>query len=301
MATLSLDLVAPFLAVAELGSFSAAAKRLRIEKSSVSRAVARFEEQIGDRLLLRTTRRVSLTAEGQAVRDRLRDPHATLEAALRSVQEAAIAPRGRIVVTAPPDFGAAILMDAYMRFARRLPHVEVSMRITGQKLDLVANGVDCAVRIMGRRLPDSANKARKLGELKVALFASPGYAESRGLPRTQQEAEQHNWVVIPALQVLDFRGPGGTVTLRGRGMLSCDDMICARSAIVQGVGIGLLPSFLADDDVRQGRLLQVMPSLVAGGQIWFLTPAGKHRAAPLVDTLRECIAEVLDARRPVSG
>src|SRR4051812_48505087 len=104
MATIPLDLIPPFLAVAELGGFSSAGKRLGVEKSSISRAVARLEEAVGDKLFLRTTRRVSLTEVGQSVRDRLREPHANLDAALTSVLENARAPRGRLVVTAPADF-----------------------------------------------------------------------------------------------------------------------------------------------------------------------------------------------------
>ena len=105
MATIPLDLIPPFLAVAELGSFSTAAKRLGVEKSSVSRAVARLEQGVGDRLFLRTTRRVSLTDAGRSVRDRLREPHANLDAALRAVLDTASQPRGRIVVTTAVDFG----------------------------------------------------------------------------------------------------------------------------------------------------------------------------------------------------
>ena len=136
MATIPLDLIPPFLAVAELGSFSTAAKRLGVEKSSVSRAVARLEQGVGDRLFLRTTRRVSLTDAGRSVRDQLREPHANLDAALRAVLDTASQPRGRIVVTTAVDFGAAILAEALARFVRRHPHVEVDVRASGQYLDL---------------------------------------------------------------------------------------------------------------------------------------------------------------------
>src|ERR1700758_1663762 len=119
MATMSLDLVAPFLAVAERGSFSAAPASMGVEKSSVSRAVARLEDAIGGRLFHRTTRRVSLTDLGTSVRDRLRAPYDGLDAAVREVAQLSTAPRGRIALTCAADFGAVVLTEALARFARQ--------------------------------------------------------------------------------------------------------------------------------------------------------------------------------------
>jgi DNA-binding transcriptional LysR family regulator len=297
MATISLDLVPPFLAVAELGSFSAAAARLGVEKSSVSRAVARLEDGVGDKLFLRSTRRVSLTDAGQAVRDRLREPHASLDAALKAVLETASSPRGRLVVTAPADFGAAVLTEAIVRFGRRHPHVEVDVRISNQYLDLAKDGIDAAIRISVGRLVDSTLKARKLGELNVGVFAAQSYAESRGAPRSPEEARSHPWVVFPAFGEVVFRGPAGAVRVKPAGRLSCNEMTTVLSAVIQGAGLGILPSFLADADLRQGRLVQVLSRwTVSGGQLWFVTPAARQKTAPLVDALRECVTDVLVAR-----
>jgi DNA-binding transcriptional LysR family regulator len=294
MATIPLDLIPPFLAVAELGSFSAAGKRLGVEKSSVSRAVARLEEGVGDRLFLRTTRRVSLTDVGQSVRDRLKEPHANLDAALTAVLETARSPRGRLVVTAPAAFGAAVLADAVVRFARRYPQVEVDVRIANHFLDLAAEGIDAAIRISPRQLVDSTLKARKLGEVSVGVFAAPSYAESRGVPRSPEEAKSHAWVVFPAYRELAFRGPGGVVRVKTQGRLSCNEMTCALGAVREGAGLGTLPSFVADADLRQGRIVQVLSRwTVSGGNLWFVTP---QKAAPLADALRECVSDVLAAR-----
>jgi DNA-binding transcriptional LysR family regulator len=297
MATISLDLVPPFLAVAELGGFSAAAARLGVEKSSVSRAVARLEGGVGDKLFLRTTRRVSLTDAGHAVRDRLREPHASLEAALKAVLEASSSPRGRLVLTAAPDFGGAVLTEALVRFARRHPHVEVDLRITSQHLDLAKDRIDAAIRITRGRLADSTLKVRTLGKLSVGLFAAPSYVESRGAPRSPEEARSHPWVLFPAFRELLFRGPGGPVRVKPTGRLSCNEMTTILSAVIQGAGLGLLPNFLADADLRQGRLVQLLSRwTVAGGDMWFVTPAAREKTAPLVDALRECVTDVLVAR-----
>jgi DNA-binding transcriptional LysR family regulator len=298
MATIPLDLISPFLAVAELGSFSAAAKRLSVEKSSVSRAVARLEQGVGDQLFLRTTRRVSLTDAGRSVRDRLREPHANLDAALRAVLDAASQPRGRIVVTTAVDFGSAILSEALARFVRRHPHVEVDVRVSGQYLDLVSGGIDAAIRIAKRRLDDSTLTARKLGELDVGIFAAPSYLETHGMPRSPEEAASHQWVVFPAFGELQFRGPGRLSRVRPAGRVSCDDMTFVQNALVHGIGLGVLPTFLSDADVRQGRLHQVLPgfAVTTSGAIWFLTSSTHRKTARALDTLRDCITEVLTAK-----
>jgi DNA-binding transcriptional LysR family regulator len=297
MATIPLDLIPPFLAVAELGSFSNAAKRLGVEKSSISRAVARLEHGVGDRLFLRTTRRVSLTDAGRSVRDRLREPHANLDAALQAVLDTASQPRGRIVVTTAVDFGSAILTEALARFARRHPHVEVDVRLSSQYLDLVSAGIDAAIRIAGRRLDDSTLTARKLGELRIGIFAAPSYVEIHGVPRSPEDTASHQWVVFPGFRELRFRGPGGPYRVRPVGRISCDEMTFVQNAVVHGTGLGVLPMFLADADVRHGRLVQVLPRFeLLTGAIWFLTPAAHRKTAPVLDTLRDCITEVLTAR-----
>jgi len=297
MTTISLDLVSPFLAVAELASFSAAAARLGVEKSSVSRAVARLEEGVGDKLFLRTTRRVSLTDAGHAVRDRLREPHANLDAALKAVLETASSPRGRLVVTAPGDFASAVLSDALVRFGRRYPHVEVDVRVSNEFFDLAKEGIDAAIRITTGRLASSTLKARKLGELNVGVFASPSYVESRGAPRSPEEAASHPWILFPAFRDVVFRGPGGTVRVKPEGRLSCNEMTTILSAVIHGAGLGALPTFLADADLRQGRIVEVLSRwTVPGGDIWFVTPAARRTTSPLVDALRESLSDVLVAR-----
>ncbi|HVH55125.1 MAG TPA: LysR family transcriptional regulator [Vicinamibacterales bacterium] len=297
MSTISLDLIPAFLAVAELGSFSAAADRLGVEKSSVSRAIGRLEHAVGDRLFLRTTRRVALTDAGQSVRDRLREPHANLEAALAGVMDAASSPRGQIVVTAPVDFGAAVLTEAIARFGRRYPHVEVDVRLSNQFLDLTTAGIDAAIRMAGKRLTDSSLKARHLGTARTGVFASPSYADARGLPRTPEEAKSHQWVVFRPLRNIRFDGPDGVTRFQQEGRVTCDDMAFAHHAVLHGCGLGVLPYFLVDQDIRQGRLIHVLQRWdVTGAELWFLSHARPRAAAQTVDKLRESVAEVLSAK-----
>jgi DNA-binding transcriptional LysR family regulator len=297
MSTISLDLIPAFLAVAELGSFSAAAARLGVEKSSVSRAVTRLEHALGDRLFLRTTRRVALTDVGQSVRDRVREPHANLEAAFKAVLEAASSPRGELVVTAPVDFGTAVLAEAIARFARRYPHVSVEARLTNKFLDLTSSGVDAAIRMVAKRMTDSSLKVRKLGKARTGVFAAPAYVDARGLPRTPEEARAHQWVVFGPVRNLRFAGPDGVVRYQQEGRVTCDDMAFARHAVLHGCGLGVLPYFLVDVDVRQGLLVQLFERWdVTGADLYFLSHATPRAGAQTVDKLRECVTEVLAAK-----
>jgi DNA-binding transcriptional LysR family regulator len=294
---MSLDLAAPFLAVADRGSFSAAAAVLGVEKSSVSRAVARLEDAVGGRLFHRTTRRVSLTDLGSSVRNRLRAPHAGLEAAMQEVATLSTAPRGRIALTCPADFAAMVLTEALARFTRQHPLVEIDVRVSGRYLDLLKEGLDAAIRISQHRLADSTFHARKIGSAPVRIYAAPSYVEAHGLPRTPEEARAHSWIRFPATSDLRVTASGRSVRLEASGRVSCDEMTFVHHATLHGVGLGILPLFLAEADVRAGRLVQVLPQWTVGsGQIWFVTPGGKHKPSPIVGKLGDFLAEVLAAR-----
>jgi DNA-binding transcriptional LysR family regulator len=296
MATIALELVPPFLAVAELGSFSAAATRLGMEKSSVSRAVARLEDTVGARLFLRTTRRVALTEAGQAVCDRLRGPYASLDAAAREVLDTASSPRGRIAVTAPPDFADAVLADMLALFVRRHPQVEVDLHLSGQVVDLVANKLDAAVRFAPKRLKDSALRARKLASPEIGLFAARSHVEARGTPETLEEAANHTWVALRSIREFPAIGPDGPTVLELKARVTCDEMSFVHHALLRGVGIGLIPVYLAETDLRAGRLVQLLPrwSFPCVG-MWFVTHAATKPSRATAAFL-ECLTEVLASR-----
>jgi DNA-binding transcriptional LysR family regulator len=293
MTTIDLALLPPFLAVAELGSFSAAAKRLGLEKSSVSRAVARFERVVGATLFHRTTRRVVLSGAGQAVYGRLREPFASLEGAVKALAGLAEAPAGRVVVTAPIDFGAAFVADVVARFVGLYPDVEVDLRLANEVLDLVAGGFDAAIRISTKRLRDSTMKARIVGQVRLGLFASPAYLERWGVPRTPAETEGHAFIVFPSTKRLRLTGPGGALDLATAGRVSCNDMFFVHHAVLSGIGLGVLPHFLADREVARERMVNLFPSWTAvSGNIWFLTPASRMPSRAVV-VFRELLSETL--------
>ena len=194
-------------------------------------------------------------------------------------------------MTATVDLGAAVLAGVVARFVARYPGVRVETRLTNQVLDLVAEGIDVALRITSERLRDSTLTARRLGPLAIELYASPRYLARRGTPKTADELLTHDAVA--------FRGshpfPGMT---EDQARIAADDMFFLREALRAGAGVGILPSFLAEEDLESGALVRVLPELSRRtGTVWLVTPHGAHPPRT-VQAFREVIAEAL-RRRPL--
>ena len=169
---MDLNLLTVFDAVARTASFSAAARELRLPKSSVSRAIARLEAELGVQLLFRTTRQVSLSAAGTAFHDRLAPLLRSLRAAVGELPEREEEPSGTLRVTAPVDLGVLFLAEMVTRYTARYPGVSVDLHLTGRVVDLVGEGFDVALRVAGR-LADSTLVARNLGKRNLADEEAP--------------------------------------------------------------------------------------------------------------------------------
>lgn len=291
---MDLDLLQLFATVAEASSFSAAAKKLGLPKSSVSRGVARLEAAVGAQLLHRTTRHVALSTAGAALYDRTTPLLASLREALGSLPEREEEPSGELRITAPNDVGASFLAELVARFTARYPGVRVDVRLTNRYVDLVAEGFDLALRASTGKLEDSTLVVRRLSAIELQLFASPTYLARRGAPRALADAAGHEWVV--------FRGARGARQLGLRetsGRIVGDDFFFIREAVRAGAGIGLLPSFLAQADVASGQLVRVLPRYAErGGAFVLLHPRAKHLPRK-VTVFRDFMLEYL-ARHPLA-
>lgn len=294
MGTVELDLLALFVAVAQSESFSGAARRLGVPKSSVSRGIAALEKSLGLTLLHRTTRRVSLSTAGAALLERVAPLLGELERSVVDLPDLEQQPSGKLRITAPVDFGATVLAEVVARFVARYPAVEVDLAITNQTIDLIADGFDMAVRIAPRALKDSSLVARRLGALSIQLYASPGYLARRGTPRTPKDLDGHDWVVFRGLRSIRLDGPGGPVGVAASGRVSVDDTFFTREAVRNGAGIAALPTFLAEADVAAGHLARVVPRwTMRSGQLWLLWPGSRHlprKACAFRDFLVESLA-----------
>lgn len=297
MGTIDLNHLELLVAVADLRGFSAAADKLGLPKSTVSRGVAGLEAAMGVQLLHRTSRRVAPTPAGAELVQRVRPLLGALRQALGGLPEREEEPSGVLRVTATADLAAALLAEIVARFVERYPAVQVELHLGTAVVDLVAAGIDVALRISSRPLRDGALVARKLGPIALQLFAAPGYLAARGTPRAPQELAGHAWVTFRGMPRLRLSGPGESVVLAARGRVSSDDMGFIREATRQGAGIGLLPTFLVEADVVAGRLVRVLPRWsVPRGALWLAWP--QARRVPLkVAAFRDFVLAALASRQ----
>lgn len=244
-------LLAAFVAVADLQSFTAAARKLGITKSTVSRAVAELEAQLGAELLHRNTHAVAVSTTGVALYERVAPHLVALEQAVRRLPERATEASGQLRVTAPLDFSLVVLPEILVHFARRYPEIDVTLHTTNEYVDLVAGGFDLAVRVSRRGLKDSSLVSRRLGELNASFYASPVYLARRGRPRRVGEPG-HDWILHASASAA-FKLPG-----EARVRFLCDDFLLVRNLAREGGGVALLPRLVATPLVTDGGLEEVL-------------------------------------------
>jgi DNA-binding transcriptional LysR family regulator len=292
---MDLNLLGLFVAVAETGSFSEAARRLGLPKSSVSRGVASLEASVGAQLLHRTTRHVSLSTAGAALYERAAPLLASLKEAAGTLPEREEAPSGELRLTAPHDMGATFLPEVIARFTARYSSVRVDCRLTNRNVDLVAEGFDLALRASGSKLADSSLRVRRLSAIDVQLFASPAYLARRGTPRAPEDLAHHDIVAFRGLKL-----PGELGLSEKNAHVLGDDMLFLREAVKAGAGIALLPTFLAQADVTSGQLVRVLPRYTQpSASLVMLYP--RTRLVPRkVSAFRDFLAEFLKSR-PLSA
>lgn len=257
---MDLNRVATFVRVVEAGSFTAAARALRLPTSSVSRAVSRLERDLGIRLLRRTTRQLNLTEPGRAYFEQARPAIQSVQTASCAVASLRLEPRGTVRLTAPADAGG-VLAGLLASFRKRCPEVRVELSLTSRHVDLVAEGFDLALR--GGELADSSLVATRIAVTRAGVFASPAFLRKRRRPRAVADLADHPCVL--------FRGKDGRATwkLTGpdgvqeavevRGGLDCDELSFGRHAALAGMGLSLLPISFCRDDLAARRLVRVLP------------------------------------------
>jgi len=293
--TPSLDLLGMFVAVAESASFSAAAKKLGVPKSSVSRGIARLEAELDTQLLHRTTHAVGLTTSGTALFERVAPLVASLRQAVGSLPEEKETPSGVLRVTLGPELGTAWAAEMIARFTFRHPRVRVEVRITNDFVDLIEERLDVALRLASRPLKDSTLVARKLAEMEIHFYASPEYVARRGQPRSLEDLAGHDLVSLPGLRKhLEVPVP------EERERIVANEFSFVREAVRAGAGIGALPTFLTLAELEAGELVRVLPRWAERrGTLYFVHPSAQHVPAK-VRAFRDFLVEQL-AFRPLGA
>ena len=267
-----------YVAVVEAGSFVAAADVLGLSKATVSRNVADLETRLGVRLLHRTTRRLSLTEEGQLFYTRSKEQLASLadiEAEVTAKTEAA---SGLLRVSAPFTFGIKHLAPLWAKFRAEQPGITLEVELADRLVDMVEEGFDVAIRIAD--LESSSLVSRRLADTRMVLCASPDYLARRGTPTHPEQLTGHDIISFSYWVTRDewrFDGPDGPVAVRTRPWIHTNNGDTCREIALEGQGIILQPTFLVGDDLADGTLVELMPeyrSLAFG--IYAVYPTRKH-------------------------
>jgi DNA-binding transcriptional LysR family regulator len=256
-----------FVRVVEAGSFSAAARALRMTPSAVSKLIARLETRLGARLISRSTRKLQLTPEGTAFYDSGVRILADMDAAEREAAAGA-APRGRLRVNSYVPFGHHRLMPLLPRFLERYPEISVEAVLTDSVINLMEERADVAIR--AGPLSESRLVARKLGQSRMVVVAAPAYLEARGTPRTPAELTSHNLLAfgfvrhIDGLPFVDAEGAPVMVPIAGNAILS--DGEAMRLTTLAGAGIARLARWHVEPDIAAGRLVRLLEEFNPGDE-----------------------------------
>jgi DNA-binding transcriptional LysR family regulator len=265
-----------FVRVAQTGGFTRAAEAMNLPTSSISRSVARLEEELGVTLLERTTRKVSLTDAGRAFFERARDALAGLEEANALALDAAKEAHGVVRVALPPEFGA-FAGSLLAPFLAAHPRIRVELTFTTRGAELVVDLVDLAVQI--GRLPDSALIARRIGGATEKLYASPAYLAARGTPRKLADLAKHDAILFRAVAGearWELDGPNGMDRIDVTGRVVGDSLQFVADAATAGLGIALMPTFYGERAVDEGRLAAVLPRYSASTPAHVLAHGSRH-------------------------
>ncbi len=289
----SLTDIAVFVQVVDSGSFTAAAERLNISKSVVSKYVTRLEDRLGARLLNRTTRRLSLTEVGRVFYERSRKGLADIEDAQAEVSRLQGKPRGTLRINAPMSFGILHVAPALPEFLKLYPEVTVDMNLDDRKVDVIKEGFDVSVRIS--ELPDSSLVAKRVAPCRHAIVAAPSYLEQHGTPRTPADLRDHNIITYryqeSALE-WHFRTPDNKSTsVAVSGSLMMNNSLALRAALLEGVGITRTPTFVVGQDIQEGRLVPILRDYETLELTIFLVYPQRRHLSPKVRAFVDFIAE----------
>lgn len=281
-----------FASVVEHRSFSGAAQALGTSKATVSKAISRLETRLGATLFHRTSRRLTLTESGSALSERAARILAEAQDAEEMARNANSTPVGRVRLAAPMTFGLTRVAPAVADFLSLYPGIEVDLTLSDASTDIVAEGIDVALRIAD--LPDSSLRARRLAPVALHLVAAPAYLEKHGRPEHPADLAHHaclSYTNVTRPFVWHFRRGQEEVAIRPSGPMCTDNGEAMLPALRAGLGLTRLPDFIVDRDLADGTLVPLLADWQETSiALHLLTPPGTLRPArveALIDFLTE--------------
>lgn len=294
------DAMKAFVRVVETGSFTKAAATLGMSRTTVTQLVQQLEARLRLKLLNRTTRKVNVTADGAAYYERIVQVLDTLEEIETSLPHAAALPRGSLRIDVPSPLAAMLLVPALPRFHALYPDIVLDLGASDRMVDVIGDNVDCVIR--GGELADQSLMARKIADLRLGVYAAPGYLARLGTPLHPLELQdsahrivRFRWARAGNGFPYVMRHEGKSVRIEGQHVLSIDDGNAYLAAGVAGLGVLWLPDYMARPHVARGELLPLFEQWTVDAMPLFLAyPPNRHVSKKLrvfIDWVVELMAQ----------
>jgi len=298
------DAMRAFVRVVEAGSFTKAAETLHMSKTTVTHLVQQLEARLRVRLLNRTTRRINVTPDGIAYYERVTRLLADMDDAETSLSSASAVPRGRLRVDVPSPFARLILIPALPAFLARYPDIQLDMGVSDRTVDIIGENVDCVVR--GGEPNDQSMVARRVAELPLGVFASPGYlalagtpSHPRGLENSHHRIIGFSWGRAGNLYPLVMHRRGEAVKVQSRYALAVDDGNAYLAAGLTGLGILWLPRYMSEAHLRTGELVALLEDWQLNPMpLYIAYPPNRHVSAKL-RVFIDWVVELMNEHAPV--
>ncbi len=284
-----------FIRLASTNNISLAARELSISAAVASNQLRKLEESMGVRLIHRTTRKVSLTAEGHAFLQHAEDVVSSVEAARASVGAGILSPSGTLRIAAPASFGRLHLLPQISTFMEANPNLNVDLKLSDTIVDLVEGGFDVAIR--NSELQDSSLIAKKLANDRRVLCASPQYLARYGEPSTPEELRAHNCITLMNLDRWRFKKGTDVINIKVNGNFRTDNGEAIRDACVNGLGITVNSTWSAYQQLTSGELVEVLCNYpyVSTTAIWAVYPSSRQ-LAPKVRAFIDFFSDYFDPK-----
>ncbi|QGN36510.1 LysR family transcriptional regulator [Klebsiella oxytoca] len=294
--------LALFVQIVEQGSFSAVARQTGATPSAISRSVSRLEQEMGCKLLHRTTRKLRLSDAGKTVYEHAQGMVESARLAMDSASSTQAIAQGKLTLSVPKAVGRFVIHPLMLEFFTRYPQIDVCLRLEDRVLDFIDDGIDLALRIT--HTPSPGLHGKPLMPISHVVCATPGYLEQYGKPRTPQDLREHSCISLgetPADSRWKFRREGTTETIQTHGRYAANHTAVRLDAVKQNLGIGSLPLFTAREALARGEIVQVLEEWEFissySGQLWLLWSGSKHMPA----RMRAMIDYLSEKMGPTSG
>lgn len=284
-----------FVRVASLNNISLAGSELGLSPAVSSSHMTKLEMGLGVKLIHRTTRKVSLTEEGEAFLPHAEDVLENIDIAKAAISSGSIRPQGTLRITASSSFGRMHIIPALSDFLSLYPDLHVDLKLSDTIIDMVGGGFDIAIR--DAALNDSTLIARKLASDPRIICASPAYLAKHGTPQTPQDLKKHQCIGFSGLETWIFTTPNGQQSIKTQGQLKIDNGEAIRDACIAGMGITLMSTWCAHKQLDSGELVEILQEfpLLSNTAIWAVYPSARL-LAPKVRAFIDYFVEHFDSK-----